>query len=308
MGFFRKPFKIFAIDADTGKPLDPNVRRKKYVKYYDIKPNGSGSKLFVAHKANSDKEKKVKITTEDVRRDKGGNGEGNENHKNGGEEGKKQGGGGDGQQQHKGTEEAWTTDEDEQLKAMKAEHKPWADISAEIGRVQWQCKARFKEIGQAAGGNNGQKNKQKEGGGNKGKRGGGGEQNQDQNANNQQGESKKGKKNQGGDENIQNAQKQQADKAAESKKNKKNKPASTHGSKAPSETLFTMHDWQTLQEDDLFSFGELQCLSELIAKDSEQSWERIAARFFDLTGRRVHWEDVRDKFEGMAWATYKASK
>jgi hypothetical protein len=61
-----------------------------------------------------------------------------------------------------------------------------------------------------------------------------------------------------------------------------------------------MTDWLTLQEDDMFSFGELQCLSELIGKDLGQSWQRVAAKFFDLTGRRIHPDDVRDKFERMA--------
>jgi hypothetical protein len=61
-----------------------------------------------------------------------------------------------------------------------------------------------------------------------------------------------------------------------------------------------MTDWLTLQEDDMFSFGELQCLSELIGKDLSQSWQRVAAKFFDLTGRRIHPDDVRDKFERMA--------
>lgn len=303
MGFFRKPFKLLAIDADTGKPLDPNVRRKTYVKYYDIKPSGSGSKSFVAYKAPSDQAKKVEITTEDVKKDKNGKGKG----KTGGDEGKKNEGGGKQQQQQKGADEAWTTEEDEKLKAMKAEGKTWNEISAEIGRPKGHCTSRWKEIGRTAGGNDNQKNKQNEDGGQKGKAGGAGEQKQNQNqnaGNNNQGEGKKGKENKGGNENNPKDQNQQP-KNAESKKTK---PASNQGGKAPSETLLTMHDWQTLQEDDLFSFGELQCLSELIAKDSEQSWERIAARFFDLTGRRVHWEDVRDKFEGMAWAAYKASK
>jgi hypothetical protein len=61
-----------------------------------------------------------------------------------------------------------------------------------------------------------------------------------------------------------------------------------------------MTDWLTLQEDDMFSFSELQCLSELIGKDLSQSWQRVAAKFFDLTGRRIHPDDVRDKFERMA--------
>jgi hypothetical protein len=69
-----------------------------------------------------------------------------------------------------------------------------------------------------------------------------------------------------------------------------------------------MNDWLTLQEDDIFSFGELQCLSELIAKDLNQGWQRVAAKFFDLTGRRVHPDDVREKFESMAVAAQGKGK
>jgi DUF1680 family protein len=52
-------------------------------------------------------------------------------------------------------------------------------------------------------------------------------------------------------------------------------------------------------EDDIFSFGELQCLSELITQDGRQRWLRIASRFADRTGRRVHPEDIREKFAAL---------
>jgi len=45
------PAKIYAIDADTQKPIDPNVGRKMQVTYYDIKKNKDGSKSMVAHKS-----------------------------------------------------------------------------------------------------------------------------------------------------------------------------------------------------------------------------------------------------------------
>jgi len=46
-----KPFKVIALDADTGKPLDPNIGRQTYVTYYDIKKSKNGSKSIVAHKS-----------------------------------------------------------------------------------------------------------------------------------------------------------------------------------------------------------------------------------------------------------------
>ena len=78
------------------------------------------------------------------------------------------------------------------------------------------------------------------------------------------------------------------------------KAPSAAGSNRSGQARFTMNEWQTLQEDSLFSFGELQCLSELIMRDQSQTWLRIAAAFYDKTGRRVHPEDIREKFESMA--------
>lgn len=46
------PFKLIAIDTDTNKPVDPNVGRKTYVTYYDIKKSKNGSKSFVAHRSD----------------------------------------------------------------------------------------------------------------------------------------------------------------------------------------------------------------------------------------------------------------
>ena len=180
MGFFQKPFKLFAIDADTGQPLNPNVRRKTYVKYYDVKTNGASSKIFVAHKAPSDAEKRVTFKTEDVKEKKNnkGNCDGNDKGQNNGKDGGQQ-------QEQKSADVPWTVEEDETLRSMKAENKSWAVIAEEIGRVKSQCQHRFKEIGQAREGvekgdenTENKKNKQQnQGGGKKGKGGKGGEEN-----------------------------------------------------------------------------------------------------------------------------------
>lgn len=66
------------------------------------------------------------------------------------------------------------------------------------------------------------------------------------------------------------------------------------------EARFTMKQWMTLDEDAIFSFGELQLLSELIMRDNNQTWLRVAGRFYDKTGRRVHPEDIREKFVEIA--------
>lgn len=66
------------------------------------------------------------------------------------------------------------------------------------------------------------------------------------------------------------------------------------------ETRFTLSEWLTLQSDNLFTISELQFLSELIMRDQNQTWLRIASLFYDKTGRKVHPEDIREKFERMA--------
>lgn len=66
-----------------------------------------------------------------------------------------------------------------------------------------------------------------------------------------------------------------------------------------SRTAYTLATTPSLTEDDLFSFGELQALSELIGKDMQGMWQRVSAAFFGMTGRRIAAEDIRDKFEGL---------
>lgn len=51
-----------------------------------------------------------------------------------------------------------------------------------------------------------------------------------------------------------------------------------------------------LAEDDTFSFGELQALVELLERDQRYVWDRVAAAFYDLSGRRVEPGVVAEKF------------
>ncbi|KAG9824495.1 hypothetical protein KCU98_g15968, partial [Aureobasidium melanogenum] len=64
-------------------------------------------------------------------------------------------------------------------------------------------------------------------------------------------------------------------------------------------TAYTIKTMPSLAEDDLFSFGELQALSELISKDMDGMWHRVSAAFFGMTGRRIAAEDIRQKFAGL---------
>ena len=79
-----------------------------------------------------------------------------------------------------------------------------------------------------------------------------------------------------------------------------NLPTNAADAAGGDETRFTLREWLTLQSDSLFTISELQFLSELILRDQNQTWLRIASMFYDRTGRKVHPEDIREKFERMA--------
>ena len=183
---------------------------------------------------------------------------------------------------------------------LKAQNKSWNDIVAEMGRPKNQLQPRFKELNASGDANKktdgGNANKKNDGGGNdkknaaKDNKPGGGNPGEEKKDAEQPKKTKKEKK--------------QEKKEAQEQEQKKAAPATATKSKAGSqrengETKFTMQEWLTLQEDDLFSFGELQLLTELVTIDQNQTWLRIAARFYDKTGRRVHPEDIREKFEEM---------
>jgi hypothetical protein len=297
--FFRRPFKLFAIDADTNQPVDPNVRKKTRVTYYELQNGSNGSKRLVAHKTASEVAREGETKPAE-------NAEAKPT-----EEPKK-----DDAQKGDDAAVAWTAEQDKTLKTMKEDGKTWVQIATETGKAKHECQARWKEIRPAEGETQGNKDdggKKENGGG-----GNGGQQEKQNKGGDGQGQGKKGKKGKGGDNHHHNHHNNQHNNnKQEEKKDNKNhqnnqqniKPASVKPSKPASappaantnnEVRFTMTDWLTLQEDDIFSFGELQCLSELIAKDMNQGWQRVAAKFYDLTGRRVHPDDVREKFESMA--------
>jgi hypothetical protein len=64
-------------------------------------------------------------------------------------------------------------------------------------------------------------------------------------------------------------------------------------------TSYTVKTMPALVEDDLFSFGELQAMSELIDADMNAMWQRVSGAFFAMTGKRIASEDIRDKFSGL---------
>jgi hypothetical protein len=47
------PFVVVPIDADTGKPLDPNVGMRVKREFYNVGKDGKGKKMIIAHKSGS---------------------------------------------------------------------------------------------------------------------------------------------------------------------------------------------------------------------------------------------------------------
>jgi len=192
----------------------------------------------------------------------------------------------------------WTAEEDAKLKEMKAQNKTWKEIEGEMGRPKYQLQARFKQIKDTNDG--GEADKKKDNGGDKAdkKKDKGGEK-----ADKKKDEGGIDKAGGGGEGNKQDKQEKKS--KQEKKQEKKQATKEATGAKAASksgsrrETKFTMQEWTTLQEDELFTFGELQLLTELVKRDQDLFWLRIAANFYDKTGRRVHPDDVREKFEQM---------
>ncbi|KAK1074597.1 hypothetical protein LTR74_000840 [Friedmanniomyces endolithicus] len=261
------PFRLVPIDADTRQPLDPNIGRRTAVTYYDIKKDGKGKPAIVAHRSPTPSAHGGNGKEDEKNGKNGGNGE---IGKNGGKNDakaekkaeKKDGGGGNDKNPNF---REWTAEEDAELKRLMAEGNTPKQIAKEMKRGQAQIKKRWAEIGNTV------KIEKVE------------PKKTEARAEEHKHVSKKEKK---------AAKKAEEAHAAAAATN--NKPDRNDG-----EARFTLHEWQTLTEDSLFSLGELQCLSELAMRDQSQNWQRIAGKFYDKTGRRVHADDIRDKFVQM---------
>jgi hypothetical protein len=136
MPFFRKPFKLFAIDADTNQPLDPNVCKKTRVTYYELQNGSNGSKRLVAHKTASEVAKEAETKPA----------ENADADAKPAQEVKKAEG-----EKADDAVAAWTAEQDKTLKTMKEEGKTWVQISTETGKAKHDCQARWKEIRPAEG-------------------------------------------------------------------------------------------------------------------------------------------------------------
>lgn len=211
----------------------------------------------------------------------------------------------------KAADDPWTEEDDALLLRLKDGGKTWNQIIEVMGRNKGVLTKRFKELkDKEKGGEGGGEAKAEDKTDNDGKGGNGKEDKKDETANDNGPKLNKKEKREAAKAAKAEAKAEEAAAAAQqpptaaAAKTPSVKAAKAPSVKAPSkagsrQAAFTMQEWQTLQEDDLFSFGELQCLSELMMRDERHRWVRIASAFYDKTGRRVHPEDIREKFAEM---------
>ncbi|KAF2862796.1 hypothetical protein K470DRAFT_167054 [Piedraia hortae CBS 480.64] len=64
---------------------------------------------------------------------------------------------------------------------------------------------------------------------------------------------------------------------------------------------FTLSEVQDITEDAMFSLQELHTMVCLVETNPGLTWRQIAARFYDLTGRRVHADEIKVKFESLSF-------
>ncbi|TKA80153.1 hypothetical protein B0A49_00759 [Cryomyces minteri] len=154
----------------------------------------------------------------------------------------------------------FTRAQDAKLLRLKAEGKQtWKEIASALGKSQSQVKNRYKDIKPA--------------------------------------EDKAGEATSKAEKNKGNAAKGKG--AKEGSKNAKNHAggdARAASKPYDDDIKFSLEEWKVLNEDDVFSFKELQLLAAIMFKDVDEQCMRVASRFFDKTGRRIHPHDVREKF------------
>ncbi|KAI9713886.1 MAG: hypothetical protein M1820_000616 [Bogoriella megaspora] len=208
----------------------------------------------------------------------------------------------------------WTAEEDAKLLELKTASKStWAQIANELGKPAWEVKKRFKEINKPA--------EPKDAGADQGGPNAGEDKKDGDDAKKDNNKTKKG--NQGGGAGDKDGQTHTGGKKNKGKgknkgdqqANKDSKPGQEgDGGKAKSKSLskgkekvqkadggdpaFTLTQYTSMHGDEMFSYEELAMLGKLVARDESRDWLRIASRFYDKTGRRVHSDDVRERFEG----------
>lgn len=190
----------------------------------------------------------------------------------------------------------FTSEQDAKILKMKGENKSWKIIADELGTFPARVKGRFKELndkaGTGAGGDTKKDEAKKE------------ETKDDEKKDAQQGgkQGKQSKKDKKREWQEQQKEKHKPDHQEAKKEEQKEEPKCEQARPARSVAASSTSGWFELEEDDNFSFGELQMLVSILDADMGRVWDRVASAFFDKTGRRIAPCDVKQKMRRSARA------
>lgn len=189
----------------------------------------------------------------------------------------------------------FTSEQDAKILKMKGENKSWKMIADELGTHPGRVKGRFKELNDKAGTGAGGDTKKDEA-----KK----EAKDDEKKDAQQGgkQGKQSKKDKKREWQEQQKEKHKPNHQEAKKEEQKEEPKCEQARPARSVAASSTSGWFELEEDDNFSFGELQMLVSILDADMARVWDRVASAFFDKTGRRIAPCDVKQKMRRSARA------
>ncbi|TKX23919.1 hypothetical protein C1H76_3857 [Elsinoe australis] len=218
----------------------------------------------------------------------------------------------------------FTAEQDAKLTEMKTGNKTWKEIEEALNKPKFALQARWKEIKPSEEGAVGN---DAAGGGGKG-----GDAAKDKATAGKQGGAENAQKHAKDQDNVAKAEaeknKQQGKQANNEnqggKRGKKNKhqnqtlldmmpngvptpPASVHSVRSSrsyrgrAEPKLSLSALTALLAEDaeFFTAAEIRDLWKLLTDDEEDQWLRVASRFFDATGRRVHEDDIKAKVKAL---------
>ena len=224
----------------------------------------------------------------------------------------------------------FTTAQDEKLREMKTGNKSWKEIETDTGKPKFDLQTRWKELQALNKGEGGTQNETKDGNA----KGDGQKKELKKDTgdskptgqNNQATTNEAGKKGEHGKETVavqgvkkdmgkqkgqqQNGEQKDKSKAQTNTKGKAGKNVDIARAVEAQEQTLTLTDL-TLLEDSQFDAADLRRMLDIrtaLAYDGkplamaesekgEEYWGRVTSRFYDRTGRWVHWEDIRAKFK-----------
>jgi hypothetical protein len=177
----------------------------------------------------------------------------------------------------------FTATQDAKLKAMKAEGKTWAEITKELGRSKQTLLNRYRQIKDDTDADKDKPNPEPK--------------SNESNDKAKDAAHKDGKKHTDKQEKGKDIKAQPAATAAKDAQKKTDQKKADQKTTQAASNVAQVGSPTILEEDDMFTGEELWIIVQIMNHDTESTWKRISSRFADKTGRHVHPEDLREKFE-----------